>query len=64
MAKIEQTDARRKASNKYKAQFIELRLRVTPEERDKIKAYADAHGESVNGLLLRLVRAEMLKEEE
>lgn len=53
------TPARAKAAQKYKSQFCELRLRVRPAKRDKIQAYAQSRGESVNGLLTRLVEEAM-----
>ena len=55
------TDAQRAATNKYrnKKPFDRLNITVPKGELDKIKAYAESKGESVNGLVNRLLKQEM-----
>lgn len=49
------TPARAKANAKYIAQFAEIKIRVSPEKREEIKAAADAAGESVNSFILSAI---------
>ena len=49
------TEARARANAKYIAQFVEIKVRTTPERRDEIKAHAAARGESVNGFIGRAI---------
>lgn len=52
--------AQQKAVSKYmKANYDEIKLRVPKGERDRIKAYAEAHGEFVNSFICRIIREEM-----
>ena len=51
--------AMRKAAEKYLAQFVDLRVRLKPEEKQAVVEYAAQRGESINKLLLRLIREEM-----
>lgn len=52
--------AQQKAVSKYmKANYDEIKIRVPKGEREKIKAYAEAHDGSVNAFLYRLIREEM-----
>lgn len=55
-------NARTRASNKYSAKtYDRLNILVPKGERDKIKAYAAEHGESLNGYVCRLIYADMRK---
>lgn len=56
------TDAQRKATSKYKSQFIELRYRVTENERNIIKKYCDEHNISINAFTRKLVFDEINKQ--
>lgn len=53
------SEAQRKANAKYKekckGKFVEMRYRVSIEERDAIKAYCDAHNVSVSDFTRELV---------
>lgn len=49
------TEAQARAHKKYIAQFVETKVRMTPERRDIIKAYAEARGESVNAFINRAI---------
>lgn len=55
------SDARRKATNKYRSKkpFDRIDITVPKGEKDKIKAYAESKGESVNALVNRLLKQEM-----
>lgn len=53
------TEARARANAKYISQFVEIKVRTTPEHRDAIKAHAAARGESVNGFIGRAIAETM-----
>ena len=53
------TQAHAAAHKKYMAGFVELRARVSHDERDAIQAHAAACGESVNEFLRRAARETM-----
>lgn len=55
------SDAQRKATAKYKGKFIELRYRVTDEERNIIKKYCEEHDISINEFTRKLVFDEINK---
>lgn len=46
------TEAQARSAKKYLSQFAEIKLRMKPEERDKIKADAQAAGKSTNQYIL------------
>ena len=48
-------DQRRAAHKKYIAQFVETKVRMTPDRRDQIKAHAESKGESVNAFINRAI---------
>ena len=50
----------RKAVGKYNREKVEMiTLRVPRGEKAKIAAFAQANGESMNGMIVRLIREEM-----
>lgn len=51
--------AQRKATDKYLEKFDEMRVRVPAGEKAKIKAHAEAHGESLNGFIIRAMAETM-----
>lgn len=53
------TPAQARAHKKYMENFAELRARVSLEQRDAIKAHAEARGESVNGFINRAIQEAM-----
>lgn len=59
----EQIHQRRLAVKKYRAKFVELKLRVTPEERDRIQSHADVTGESTAAFLRRAVMETIERDE-
>lgn len=53
-------ESQKKATAKYNLKsYDDLRIRVKKGERDKIKEYAQVHGESLNSYVLRLIYADM-----
>ena len=58
------TEAQARAHKKYIAQFVETKVRMTPERRDLIKAHAEARGESVNAFINRAIDETMERESE
>ena len=54
------SEARRKAVKKYNQEKCDLiKIRVPKGEREKIAAFARSHEESMNSMIVRLIRAEM-----
>ena len=53
------TEAQARAHKKYMKNFVEIKVRVTPEEREQIKAHAAAKGESVNTFINRAITETM-----
>ena len=49
------TEARRRANKKYNARFVELKVRLTREERATVKAHAEQMGESVSTFIHRAI---------
>ena len=47
--------AQRKATDKYLEKFDEMRVRVPLGEKSKIKAHAEAQGESLNSFIIRAI---------
>lgn len=56
------TEAQARAHKKYIAQFVETKVRMTPERRDTIRAHAEAHGESVNAFINRAIDETMKRD--
>ena len=54
------TKAQQRAVSKYmKANYDEIKIRLPKGEKDRIKAFADAQGESVNAFICRVVMQAM-----
>lgn len=52
--------AQSKATDKYNAKVYDrLAIRVYKGQADQIKAYAESHGESLNGYINRLIAEDM-----
>lgn len=56
------TEAQARAHKKYIAQFVETKVRMTPERRDAIRVHADSRGESVNAFINRAIDETMERE--
>lgn len=55
-----QSKAHSIASNKYNAKaYDRLAIQVFKGQREQIKAYAESHGESLNGYINRLIAQDM-----
>ena len=52
-------DISKKATNTYRAKFDIIQIRVPLGDRAKISAYADAHGESMNAFISRILKETM-----
>lgn len=50
-----QTEAQKRAQQRYREARATIQIVTTPDRRDKIKAHSEAHGESVNAFINRAV---------
>ena len=58
-----QTEARRKATNKYLHETVEdVRIRVPKGQKEVIKQHAEAMGESMNAFVIRAINEAMARE--
>ena len=54
------TEARKKANQKYNEKsYDQLKVLVKKGTRDKIKAFAESQGKSLNGYINELIKADM-----
>lgn len=53
------SDAQKKAHRKYMEQFVEVKVRMTPEKRAKIQAHALEQGESATAFINRAISETM-----
>lgn len=58
------TEAQARAHKKYIARFVEVKVRMEPDRRDKIKAYAEVRGESVNSFINAAIDEKMERDGE
>lgn len=56
------SEARLRATQKYHNKFERIQIRVTPEEKEAIEAYAEEIGESVNAFVRRAVAETIARE--
>ena len=49
------SEAQKRANDKWRAKFVEVRFRVTPEKKAIIDNFAKEHNESVTAFLTRAV---------
>ena len=56
------TEAQARAHKKYIARFVEVKVRMEPERREKIQAHAAARRESVNGCINRAIDQTMAQD--
>ena len=49
------SEARIRATKKYHDKFERIQIRVSPEEKESIEAYAEEIGESVNSFVRRAI---------
>lgn len=53
------TEAQKKAQKKYMESVATIQIRTTQEQRDSVKAHAEARGESVNSFVNRAISETM-----
>ena len=53
------TDAQARAHKKYIAQFVEVKIRLTEDQRAMIKAAADSAGQSTNAYIKQAIDERM-----
>jgi len=58
----EKTEAQKRAQKKYMSNFVEIKVRMTPEKRSTIQDHARAIGESVTVFINRAIDQTMVKE--
>ena len=58
----EKTEAQKRAQKAYMEKFARVELRVTPDRREKIRAHAEAQGESLNAFINRAIDETMRRE--
>lgn len=56
------SEARLRATQKYHNKFERIQIRVTPEEKEAIEAYAEEINESVNAFVRRAIAETMDRE--
>lgn len=56
------TEAQARAHKKYIAQFVETKIRMTPERREEVRAHAESKGESLNAFINRAIDEAMERE--
>jgi len=49
------TDARKEANKRYMENFVEIKVRTTPQHRETVKAHASSTDESVNSFIIRAI---------
>lgn len=63
-AKRKVSAAQRKATDKYLEKFDEMRVRVPTGEKARVKAHAEAQGESLNAFINRAISETMERDRE
>ena len=52
------TEAQKRASYKYQSDKVKIQILVTPEQRERYRALAEAKGLSLTQLIVKLLEAE------
>lgn len=53
------TEAQARAHKKYIANFVEVKVRMSAEHREKVRQHADERGESLNGFINRAINEQI-----
>lgn len=53
------TDAQKRAHKKYMERFVEIKVRMTPEDRERVQAHATNQGESSTAFIKRAIAETM-----
>lgn len=56
------TEAQKRAQKKYMENISTIQIRLSHEDREKIKAFAAAHGLSVNAWIIQVLHEKIEKE--
>ena len=62
--KRSQTEAQIRAHKKYMENFVEVKVRMTPEQREQVKAHAQTMGESTTAFINRAITETMQRDSE
>lgn len=57
-------EQRKEANKRYLAKFEEVRIRITKDEKDCLKAHSDGMGESMSEFIKRAIAETMMRDEE
>lgn len=57
-----QTEAQIRAHKKYMENFVEIKVRMTPDRRELVKAHAQAIGESTTAFINRAIDEAMQRD--
>lgn len=57
-----QTEAQIRAHKKYMENFVEIKVRMTPDRREQVKAHAQAIGESTTAFINRAIDEAMQRD--
>ena len=57
-----QTEAQIRAQKKYMESFVEIKVRMTPDRREQVKAHAQAVGESTTAFINRAIDEAMQRD--
>lgn len=61
--KVYYTEAQKRSAEKYLHEKVEdIRIRVPKGKKEKIRSYAEEHGESMNGFIVRVIDEAMESE--
>ena len=55
----EKTEAQKRAQKKYMSNFVEIKVRVTPEKRTVIQEHARTMGESATAFINRAIDSQI-----
>ena len=56
------TEAQIRAQKKYMENFVEIKVRMTPDRREQVKAHAQAVGESTTAFINRAIDEAMQRD--
>lgn len=58
------TEARARANRKYMEKYVEVKVRMTPEQRSTVQAHAQKMGESATVFINRAINETMKRDQE
>lgn len=57
------TEAQIRASRKYMERFVEVKVRMTPEQRTEVQSHAAKQGESATAFINRAIKETMTRDD-